>query len=363
MLRSIILIICWLLWVDNIHAEKPVLRILNWSDYIAVDEEKDSSVSLDERAFALAEFARQNNCRIEYYEYEETAEAFSRIRNSSGFYDVAIVSMGEVGRMSEGGYLETLDRSRLRNYRYVSTFYDTNQRDNHLWDYAMPYLYGTTGIAYRRDLLESKVTSWKQYFEPEEYLVGKIAMMNDSQVMFGLAAISEGLDPNALKNSNYRKLANKFLHLKNGGFLAEISSNVGSLSESLVNGDLSMAVMYSGDAVAAADLNPNIEYVVPVEGSEFYIDSMTILKDSSEKNLAYKFVNFMLKPNVNAMNSIELYYPTFNLAALNIVENKHPELLRNDDIYLTPEKIFTLKEFNIHTAAQRKYWNRFLNEN
>tara|TARA_B110000037_G_C17048487_1_gene476722 strand:- start:812 stop:1357 length:546 start_codon:yes stop_codon:yes gene_type:complete len=180
--------------------------------------------------------------------------------------------------------------------------------------------------------------------------------------MFGIASVYKGKDPNSLKPSDYRKLTQEFRKLKEGGYLYDVSSNVEELSTCLLNGELAMAVMYSGDALAVSSVNPNIKYVVPEEGSEIYVDSLAVLDDSSQKELAYKFVNFMLDPEVNARNSIELLFPTMNLAALSVVERERPDLLSNADIYPLPDTLLSLKEFNAYSVVQEQYWNRFINE-
>lgn len=348
--------------VEANDAELPVLRVLNWSEYIAVDESMDPESPIEDRAFCLSEFSKKFGCQIEYYEYEETIEAYSRIRKNVGFYDVVIASMGEINRMQKGGALDRLDKTKILNYRYVSLFYDSNKADEEVWNFAMPYLYGTTGIAYRSDLVANPVISWKQLFDPDELLRGKISVMNDSQVMFGIASVYKGKDPNSLKPSDYRKLTQEFRKLKEGGYLYDVSSNVEELSTCLLNGELAMAVMYSGDALAVSSVNPNVKYVVPEEGSEIYVDSLAVLDDSSQKELAYKFVNFMLDPEVNARNSIELLFPTMNLAALSVVERERPDLLSNADIYPLPDTLLSLKEFNAYSVVQEQYWNRFINE-
>lgn len=339
-----------------------VLRILNWSEYISVDPNIDDGLSIEDRSYALKEFSEEFGCEVEYYEYEETTEAMARLNKSEGFYDVIIASTGEVERMLEGGYIEKLDRRLIPNHRYISLFYDELESKRDVWNFAMPYLYGTTGIAYRTDLCDFEVTRFSQFFDPEFAQGVKRAIMNDCQVMLGLTNLYLGNDPNENRRSNHNEAIKALRRLKTAGLVDSISTNVELLGEKLTSGEIGFAVMYSGDALAIARNHKNLKYVIPEEGAEYYIDSFVIPNSTTKKELAHAFVNFMLRPEVNARESMNLLFPTFNLAALSIVEKKAPEQLQNESIYPLPETLGNLHEFSMHSASQLQYWSRFLNE-
>lgn len=352
------------LFESDVLAEEsvPVLRVLNWSEYIALDQDLDDGRAIEERSFALREFAKEFNCKVEYFEYEATDEAVSRLDKTKGFYDVIVATAGEIDRMVSGNYLFPVNRKLVPNYRYISVFYDDFESQRELWNYAMPHLYGTTGIAYRTDLCPGEFDSLAQFFDPVHFPDQKRAIMNDSQVMFGLANIYQGNDPNENRRHHHNAASKVLLKMKSSNILDVISTNVELLGEKLVSGEIAMAVMYSGDALALAEVYDNIEYVIPKEGAEYYIDSLAISSASENKDLAHSFINFMLRPEVNARESMSLMYPTFNLAALSIVEAKAPEQLSNESIYPLPEAIRELFEFSMRSAYQIQYWNRFLNE-
>ncbi|MCH6255758.1 spermidine/putrescine ABC transporter substrate-binding protein [Puniceicoccaceae bacterium K14] len=343
--------------------EVPVLRVLNWSEYLSVDPKVDDGLAIEEKSYALREFSKEFGCKVEYYEYEETTEAFSRIDKNEGFYDVVVASSGEVVRMIEGGYVEPLDKVKIPNYRYVSLFYDDLESQRDIWNYAMPYLYGTTGIAFRSDLVSQMVTGLDQFFDPEFSPDVKRAILNDSQVMFGLVSIMLGNDPNTNRRGYHSDAAKTLHRLKSANLIDTISTSVELLGEKLVNGEIGFAIMYSGDALGIAEEESNIEYIIPSEGAEYYIDSFVIPSSSKNKELAHSFLNFMLRPDINARESMELLFPTLNLAALSIVEKRAPDQLLDENIYPLPETVRGLHEFSMRSASLIQYWHRFLNEN
>ena len=342
---------------------KPVLRVLNWSSYIAVDS-ADETLPLPQRSPALRGFAAKEGCRVEYYEYAETAEAMSRVGKSLGFYDLVILSSNEVERMAQAGYLLRLDWSQIPNRRYLPAREDGDPLwGRSAWDYAAPYLYGTTGLAYRRDRVsELEASDWATYFEPSPARKGRIGVLNDPQVMYGLAKLYGGLDPNSGSFEDYRVAARALHGLKDGGFVGLVSSDVERLQGALLSGDLDMAVMYSGDVNSLLDENPNIGYSIPRQGAEFFVDSFAVLEGGKNRELAHRFIDYMLEPAVNAQNASSLKYATPHRGALEILRRDDPQQLANPGIYPTALERARLREFNDYSSWQSLYWQMFLNE-
>jgi len=162
--------ICWLavlLLVNNItFAENEVIRILNWSEFIALDDDLDENLPIAERSPVLKKFMEVYNCKVEYYEYEETAQMIKMISNTPGFYDIVVASHTDVKDLINGQQLESISTSKLTNYKHLIKKYNS-EKFGKLENFYIPYLVGTTGLLYRKDLCQDKMTSWGHIFQPK----------------------------------------------------------------------------------------------------------------------------------------------------------------------------------------------------
>jgi len=128
----------------------------------------------------------------------------------------------------------------------------------------------------------------------------------------------------------------------------------------MLAGDIAISPMFSGDALAAIDKAPEgqLKYVLPREGAEFYVDSFVITKESRNKDLAHKFINFMIRPEIHARNAIYLQYLCPNRAAKTIIERDAPEQLLNPAIYPSDKTVSKLKSYSNHNPEIYRLWNK-----
>lgn len=337
--------------------EKAVLRILNWSSFIEIDESLPEDLPIEQRSPVLSEFAKKYNCRIEYTEYDEPSELSRLVITLPDYFDVIISGRKEMIELDSINYPDELDFGKLPNYRHIGE--DTLGRiGDSLNRYTIPYLQGTTGIAYRRDLVRGAITSWADFFEPHSTMKGKLALTADKSLAFSLSLLSLGYHFQSSNDDELRNAAVRINRLNQAGYFGMVSSNVGLVERSLDRGDVAMAIMYSGDALSAMQRNPEIGYVVPKEGSEGYTDLICLNGKSKHRDLGYKFLDYIMDPEVAANNSIYLNYASPNKAAVELMREKAPELLENPAIY-TPEFVED-KLFEIvgSTETVTRYWSQ-----
>jgi len=177
----------------------------------------------------------------------------------------------------------------------------------------VPYFWGTTGIAYRKDLVGKTIDSWKDLFQPAEAQRGKIAMIRGS---------NDTISP-ALKMLNYSANSESKKEIKEAETLLQAQKpfvkdyayiSIGKES-ALLSGDIHMTIAYSGDALALKELDENIEYALPKEGGMIWIDSILVSSYSKNKQLAYQFLNFINKPKHAKQLAEFVYCATPNKAA------------------------------------------------
>jgi len=316
-------------------AEKPLLRVLNWSEYIAIDDNADPSKPIPERSPVLSQFMKEQNCVIEYFVYDSVEDLFRRTENMQGYYDVLIIPIDIAKKFLLEDRLYKFAPNEIPNGNFISKEYA--EKLITLGDYFLPYLVGTTGIAYRKDLIGRDVESWKDFFEPAPALKGKLSAQDTFVTLF-FAYDYLGIDIKTQDDKTAMKAAQVFYDLKKKGFV-EFSNNVRSVQNKLLNGDLAMAIVYSSDAltVMAEDSSKNIRYVVPKEGGELGVDGVTVMNDAPHKDLALKFADFMLNPEIHAANAVYLNSWCPNEKAVAIIKKSHPEYFNNPNINLSPE--------------------------
>jgi len=225
--------------------------------------------------------------------------------------------------------------------------------------YSLPYLVGSTGIAYNQGVFDRKISSWNDFFTPDEKFSGKIGIFNDGFVMIPLAMIAIGADPNSSAPDTIRKAGKIIYKLNKNGYLGLVSANVETIQKKLLDGTLAAAIMYSGDALAIYEKsNGKIKYIIPQEGSEFYVDSFVILKSSTNKRLAHKFINFCLSPEIQAANAIYLQYSCPNKKGLDIIKKIAPGQLENPAINLPENLLKKMYMFTNNDPEMQRLWKK-----
>ena len=334
--------------------ERPVLRVLNWSWYIDRDPASGPDESLARRSPVLRAFMKKTGCEVLYEEYDTEVEMSKKIHNLPGFYDVVITTGTKAAELGRAGLTVRLDEAEIPNLAGVAPkFRDPD-------GFYAPYLAGTTGIVYRRELVGGDVTSWDQYFHPPERLKGKIGALESSFMLsFGLIAL--GLDPNTTDAASIRKSAGLFVRLKREGFLSLFSSDAERVGRALTDGTLAMTVLYSGDALSLVKGCSDIRYAIPREGGEYYVDGMVLLKTAPNRNLAARFINYILAPQVNAILAANLNYISPVTGAAPYIRKLSPHHADNPAISIPPEamdRLFVFKDAN--ALETRRLWRKII---
>lgn len=312
---------------------KSELIILNWADYI------DPEI--------IKAFENKYNAKVRqvYYESDDTRDDMLVESNARG-YDLVLSSGSALKTYNKRGWLAPIVKKQIPNLKHVKNKW--LNAFNSASEYSVPYFWGTLGIAYREDLVTTPITSWKQLFEPEEELHKKILMADSVNDIIGMALKSLGFSSNSHNKNEYKQVEQLLMkqkeHVKMYGFLALNDKSA------LVKGDIIASMAYSGDALTLIDIEPRIKYIVPVEGGGIWVDYFTVLKSSKNKELAFKFLNFINIPENAAQLAEFVYYASPNSAAEKLLPK---EFLEDPTIY-PDEKTLNASEFNQTLPAKIK---------
>jgi len=297
------------------------LRILNWEDYLYPTIVED--------------FKNRYNVTIIINSFDEEAYMISELETNPGGYDIVIASDTVVRELIAAKALAQINKDTLQNLDNIDTVFLDKSFDpgNH---YSIPYLWGTTGIAYNTSALPDDIDSWGALFNIS--YIGRIALLDNPSEVIALALkyLGYGVNPTSVSELFETE---EILHVQKD----IISGYFGSreIVDGLISGSFHIAQCYSGDALFAAERNEDITYIIPKEGSAIWIDNMVIPVDSPNKYTAEVFIDFILEPMVSSAITNYQWYANPNQAALPFIDE---EILEDDGIY-PPDDVLKNCEF------------------
>ena len=189
--------------------------------------------------------------------------------------------------------------------------------------YAVPYCWGTVGILYNKTMVEEPISSWAQLWD-EKY-ADNILMQDSVRDAFMVAQKKNGFSMNTLDASELDTAKNDLIEQKP---LVQ-AYVIDQVRDKMIGGEAAIGVIYCGEAIYTQRENPDLEYVIPKEGTNVWIDSWVILKDAPNKENAEKFIDFMCRDDIALKNFEYITYSTPNDAARALIED---ESIKNSPI-------------------------------
>jgi spermidine/putrescine-binding protein len=308
------------------------LHIYNWSDYIAED--------------TVPNFEREFGVRVTYDTYESNEEMIAKLQAGATGYDIVVPTGYVVPVLLAIGLIAPLRRKYLTNWGNLSPLFQNLPTDPGTV-HTVPWQWGTSGIAYRRDKVTTAVDSWAVFFDRR--LTGKMTMMDDAREVIGAMLRYRGrslnsVDPAELARARQDAVAAK-PQLK-----AYISAPV---KGQLVSGDVWLAQLWNGDTVQAHAEEPNVAYAVPRGGCTIWNDSLCMPVSARHPRAAHEWMNYILRPEVGAAIGRATGYGTPNVAAARLLE--HPVS------FPTAEELKRL-EFPVDLGPDTALWDRIWTE-
>jgi spermidine/putrescine transport system substrate-binding protein len=279
------------------------LHIYNWSDYIAED--------------TVRNFEKEFGVKVTYDTYESNEEMVAKLQAGASGYDIVVPSGYIVPIMVATDLLAPINRKYLSNLGNLSPLFQGLPADPEN-RYTVPWLWGTSGIAYRSDKVKTPVESWAVFQDPR--YAGKMTMMDDGREVIGSQLRYRGhslnsRDPGELAQAKADAIAAK------KQLRAYISAAV---KPQLISGDVWISQLWNGDTAQAKAEQPDLSYVVPREGCTIWTDSACIPRKARHPRAAHEWMNYILRPEVAAALSRTTGYGTPNAAAAGIMKNPVP---------------------------------------
>ncbi|SFW38041.1 putrescine transport system substrate-binding protein [Pseudomonas sp. NFACC09-4] len=316
-----------------VQADDKVLHVYNWSDYIAPD--------------TIAKFEKESGIKVVYdvFDSNETLEA-KLLAGKSG-YDIVVPSNNFLAKQIKAGVYQPLDKSKLPNWKNLDTDLlkavgDASDKGN---QYAFPYMWGTIGIGYNPEKVKAalgidKIDSWDVLLKPENIAKLKscgVSFLDSPTEMIPVALHYLGYPTDTQDKKQLAEAEALFLKIRPSIGYFHSSKYISDLA----NGNICVAVGYSGDIeqsksrAAEAGGKVKVAYSIPKEGAGSFYDMVAIPKDAENVEAAYKYMDFLMKPEIMAEITDNVRFPNGNKAATPLVDKEisgDPNIYPSDEV-------------------------------
>ncbi|MBQ3418440.1 MAG: spermidine/putrescine ABC transporter substrate-binding protein [Ruminococcus sp.] len=354
MKRVFSILICCLLILSSVSlcscssgGYEGEVNVYNWGEYVSPGDDGTLDV--------IDEFEKRYNIKVNYTNFETNEELYNILSNSNSTYDVIFPSDYMVERLRTEGMLEEIDFSNIPNYENIDERFRTGSYDPE-GKYSVPYSWGFVALVYNTQMIgDNEITGFSDLWNSE--YAGSVLMFNNSRDATAIAMqqCDPPIDPGAesFTKEDIDRATDKLIEQKS--VLKKYVMD--QVFTEMETSQSALAPYYAGDIYTMFDNNEDLDYCLPEEGSNLFVDSMCIPTCCQNKENAELFINFMCEAQIAAANADYLCYGTPNKAALELMDDdyKESELVNPPEEYL--EKCFTFSSLDdeIYNYMQEKF--------
>ena len=276
---------------------KRVVNVCSWGEYI------DTSL--------IDEFEEKTGIEVNYQTAESNEALYSTLALGGANYDVIVPSDYMISQLIEEDMLQELDYSKIPNFEKIDPrFRNLSYDPENL--YTVPYTWGTLGIIYNTTMVDEPITSWSSMFD-EKY-ADNVVMIRNSRDALGIALYYLGYSVNTTDESEIREAYQLLADANAKGVYQAFYMD--EIFQAMERGNAAITAYYAGDYLTMRENNPDLAYVVPEEGSNWFVDAMCILKNAQNVDEAHEWINFIASTEANLANMDYIWYASPNSEAL-----------------------------------------------
>lgn len=278
--------------------------VYNWGEYMDPD--------------VLDMFEEETGIKVVYDEFETNEIMYPKIEAGASEYDVICPSDYMIQKMIENDLLAELNFDNMPNAKanIGEQYWEQARQFDPENKYSVPYCWGTVGILYNKTMVDEPVDSWSILWN-EKYK-DNILMQDSVRDAFMVALKLNGYSMNSTDAAELDAAKNSLIEQKP---LVQ-AYVIDQVRDKMIGGEAAIGVIYSGEAIFTQRENPDLEYVIPKEGTNIWIDSWVVTKNSQNKENAEKFIDFMCRPDIALKNFEYITYSTPNDATRELIEDE-----------------------------------------
>ncbi|MEW6280589.1 MAG: spermidine/putrescine ABC transporter substrate-binding protein, partial [Candidatus Eremiobacterota bacterium] len=264
--------------------ERNTLNFYNWANYIGED--------------TIPDFQRKTGIQVNYENFSSQDELFAKLKIGVTGYDLVVATDYMVRRLLKHRLLMPLRGLSLEGLssRFRETPWDPEHR------YSVPYLWGTTGLAYNRSRVRPAPTSYDSLWDPR--YAKRIAMLDEKRDTIGCALLRLGYSGNSIDPRELEEALKTLLEQKK--LVKTYSSD---MIDDLARGEFHLALGWSGDVGQARDSNDEVDYLIPREGGFMFVDCLCVPDGAPHPEAAIRFIHYVTQPRVMADITNLVGYP------------------------------------------------------
>ncbi len=284
-------------------AENGEVIVYNWGEYI--DPE------------TLSLFEEETGIKVVYDEYDTNETMYPKVEAGASAYDVICPSDYMIQKMIDNDLLAEINFDNIPNMKNIGQQYlEQSKEFDPENKYSVPYCFGTVGILYNKTMVSGPIDSWAVLWD-EQY-ADNILMQDSVRDAFMVALKLNGYSMNTLNETELQAAKNSLIEQKP---LVQ-AYVIDQVRDKMIGDEAAIGVIYSGEAIYTQRENENLEYVIPKEGTNVWIDSWVIPKNAPNKENAEKFIDFMCRGDIALKNFEYITYSTPNTAAQELIEDE-----------------------------------------
>lgn len=315
----------------------PELHVYSWGDYVKPE--------------LIEQFEKEQGIRVIVDTYDSNEALYAKLKAGASGYDIIFPTSYIIDLMQSQGMLHKIDKSKLSNIRNIDTAFLKEIKEKE-YDNSVPYAVTYSGIAYRKEKVKNPEASWGIFSRRD--LRGRMTILNDIREAFGASLKYIGYSINTREPSEIAEAADQLIAWKKN--LAKFESE--QYKNGIASAEYLVTQGYSGDVMQIIREDEDVGFLFPDEGTVFSVDYMAIPKDAESVELAYAFIDFLLRPEIAAQNIEHTFYRSPNLPAYQLLS----ETLRTSQILFPKSEFLEKSEViqNLGDAIQlyNKEWDR-----
>ena len=274
-----------------------VVNVCSWGEYL------DMSL--------IEEFEAQTGITVNYKTTDSNETLYSLLENGGSDFDVVVPSDYMISQLIEEGWLQPLDYSKIPNFEKIADRFKNLSYDPENL-YTVPYTWGTLGIIYNTTMVDEPITSWETMFS--DAYAGNVILIDNPRDAIGMALYYLGYSVNTTDEAQIREAAALVSDAWSSGVYQ--GKTMDGIFQIMEGGNAAIGTYYAGDYLTMLENNPDLAYVIPDEGSNWFVDAMCILKDAKNVDEAHEWINFIASTDANLRNMDYIWYASPNEEAL-----------------------------------------------
>ena len=325
-------------------SSRPVVNVCSWGEYI------DESL--------ITQFEEETGIRVNYQTAESNEALYSLLKSGGADYDVVVCSDYMAGRFIQEGMVEKLDYSLIPNFslmdeRFLHLDFDPAS------EYTVPYTWGTLGIIYNTAMVEEEIDSWSALYDSK--YAGNVLLINNSRDALAEALFYLGYSVNTTDEAQIREAYELVADAsRRKVFQGRVSDEV---FQKMEGNNAAIATYYAGDYISMLENNEDLAFVIPKEGSNWFVDSMLMIQDAPHRREGHMWMDFIASTDSSLANMDYIGYASPNREALERYPAYYEELYEEEldpeiyEIMVAPDEVLARCEpyHNLPAATLNLY--------